>query len=55
MRNEGGREDGEYSEYAWDCGDRCPFVFLFCRHLVKNIFPFLLTTAQLLGDGLLIK
>jgi hypothetical protein len=27
MRNEGGREDGKCSEYAWDRGDVRPFVF----------------------------
>ncbi len=27
MRNEGGREDGKWSEYAWDRGDQWYFVF----------------------------
>ncbi len=38
------RSKGDYckcSEYAWDRGDRCPFVFEFWRHLgVLNLFPF---------------
>jgi hypothetical protein len=55
MRNEGVRKDGKWSEYIWDCGDRCPFVFKFGRHLVLNLFPLPLTPAHLLSDGLPIK
>jgi hypothetical protein len=51
MRNEGSREDGNYSDYAWDRDDGCPFVFKFCWHLVLNLF----TPAQLLGSYPLIK
>jgi hypothetical protein len=40
---------------ASDCGDQCPFVSVFSRHLVLNLFPFPLTPAQLLSDGLPIK
>jgi hypothetical protein len=56
MRNEGGRKDGKCSENAWYRGDRCPLVFYgVCCHLVLNLFPFPLTPAQLVGDGLPIK
>ncbi len=55
MGNEGCREDVNSLEYAWDCGDGCPFVFSFCRYLVLNLFPFPRTPAQLLGNDLLIK
>jgi hypothetical protein len=35
---------------AWDCGAGHYFEFLFRRRLVLNIFPFLVSTAKLLGD-----
>jgi hypothetical protein len=28
MRNEGSREDGNYSDYAWDRDDGCPFLLI---------------------------
>jgi hypothetical protein len=35
---------------AWDCGAGHCFDFLLCRRLALNIFPFLVTTAKLLGE-----
>jgi hypothetical protein len=35
---------------AWDCGAGHYFEFLIRRHLVLNIFLFLVSTAKLLGD-----
>jgi hypothetical protein len=29
--------------------DRCLFVFNFCRHLVLNVFPFLLTLSEFIS------
>ncbi len=40
MRNKGGREAGKLKILVSDRGDRCPFLFLFCRHLGLNLFPF---------------
>jgi hypothetical protein len=34
---------------AWDCGTGYYFDFLICRHLLLNIFPFLVTTTKLIG------
>ena len=55
MRKKGGRESGKLKILDSDCGDQCPFVSVFSRHLVLNLFPFPLTPAQLLSDGLPIK
>jgi hypothetical protein len=35
---------------AWDCGAGHYFEFLLRRRLVLNIFPFLVSTAKLIGD-----
>ncbi len=46
MRNEGGgSEDGKWSDYTWDRGDRRSFVFYFCRHFVLNLFLYMLHAA----------
>jgi hypothetical protein len=33
----------------------CPFVFHFCSHIVLNVFPFLLTRAESIVIGLLVR
>jgi hypothetical protein len=35
---------------AWDCGAGHYFDVLICHHLVLYIFPFLVSTAKLLGE-----
>jgi hypothetical protein len=54
-RGGGGQEGGKGYILASGCGDRCLFVSVFSRYLVLKLFPFPLTPAQLLGDGLLSK
>jgi hypothetical protein len=52
VRNEGGREDGKCSEYAWDCDDVC--LLIMPPSWVEYISISISIVAQLLGDGLLI-
>ncbi len=52
-KNEGGREGHSNSALVWHCGDQGSFTIwmccLTCFH-VKNLFPFPLASALLIGD-----
>ncbi len=41
-----GREDDCGYLLVLHTGDQCLFIFRFCRHLLFNIFPYLLSTVQ---------
>ncbi len=54
-KNEGGWEGNCNSASVWHCGDRGLFAIWTCCFPVKNLFPFPLATALLIGDVMMIR
>ncbi len=48
-KNEKGQEESSYSAIVWHYGDRRLYEIWTCSFCVKNLFPFPLATALLIG------